>query len=77
MFNLFKVSSFLQSVPSFAEQNMRLAAQDGQPLSYSPKKDKRVSPVSKGEERAGKQSKGKNNKKDDDNNNDNNNGGFL
>jgi hypothetical protein len=77
MFNLFKVSSFLQSVPSFAEQNVRLAAQDGQPLSYSPKKDKRVSPVSKGEERAGKQSKGKNNKKDDDNNNDNNNGGFL
>ena len=56
---------------------MRLAAQDGQPLSYSPKKDKRVSPISKGEERAGKQSKGKNNKKDDDNYNDNNNGGFL
>lgn len=56
---------------------MRLAAQDGEPLSYSPKKEKRVSPISKGEERTGKQSKGKNNKKDDDNNNDNNNGGFL
>jgi hypothetical protein len=77
MFNLFKVTNLLQSMPSFAtEHNLRLAPQEGQePLAYSPKRDRRASPVSKGEQ-TGKQTKGKGNKRDNDDN-DNNNGGFL
>jgi hypothetical protein len=81
MFNLYKVTTFLQSVPSFAnDHNMRLAAQDGSsqgPLSYSPKKAGKSSPTSKGQERIERKSKGKGkNGKNDDNDNDDN-GGFL
>jgi hypothetical protein len=80
MFNLFKVTTFLHSVPSFAsDHNLRLAPQQEQSaqqsLSYSPKKDRRASPTSKGQERQSK-GKGKGNNKDNDDN-DNNNGGFL
>ncbi len=77
MFNLFKVTNLLTSVPSFTtDHNLRLAPQDGQqPLAYSPKRDRKVSPNPNGEQ-TGKQTKGKGNKRDNDDN-DNNNGGFL
>lgn len=65
MFNLFKVTNLLHSVPSFAtDHNILALQQPQQPLASSPKRDRRASPVSK-EEQMGKQTKGKGGRRDD------------
>jgi hypothetical protein len=80
MFNIFKVTSLLQSVPTFSsDHNHNFVPQEDdkhEHLAFSPKKDKRSSSPSKSHEKGGRQSKGKNDKKDNDDN-DNNRGGFL
>lgn len=76
MFNLFKVTTFLNNVPTFTtDHRVRIAPQDANPLFLSPNKNRKPSPY-KPEEKESKQTKGKGNKKDNDDN-DNNNGGFL
>jgi hypothetical protein len=67
MFNLYRVTSFLQSVPSLtANHNLQNSPHKGEmhePLLASPKKDKLKSPDRKDKSSKGKESKEK--KKDD------------